>query len=458
MSTDTTTAVGAGNTLPPTEWATEHVVVPFAGEGSGDEPLTWAQRELWAVIIRQRSWMPLGEPNPLPPGTTVDDVAGVLRHLMSRHQSLRTRLRYDADGSLRQVVVASGEAWLEVVDAGDDDPEQIAEEIKHHYQRIPLDHVEQWPIRMAVIRRHGVPTHQVTIIAHLAIDASGGAVMLADLASGTDAPVVGRQGLDQARWQRSPAGVRQHESSMRHWEKGMLRIPPLDDAARGHRYEPRHWQGQSTSTALFLAVRAIVAQTGADSGHVLIALYAAAYGRRTGRGVVALRPLVNNRFRREFSDVVGLLIQNGLCVVDVGDVPFVEVLDRVRRATLAAYKHAYYDPAGLRELIATIDAVHGPVLDAACFFNDRRTVHRDITGIPVPTPEQIRAALPASTLKWGGGRDIPYETAMLHVEDVPGEISLLFQVDTHCMSVPDMQACIRGMEAIAVEVACGGPA
>jgi hypothetical protein len=455
MSTTPTTAGPARGTLPPTEWATELLSVPFAGEGAGYEPLTWAQQELWAIMARQKSWMPLGGPSPLPTGTTVDDIAGQLRYLMSRHQSMRTRLRHDADGRLRQVVAASGEAWLEIIDAGDHDPEMIAEEIKHHYQRIPLDYVEQWPVRMAVIRQRGVLTHQVTIIAHLAIDASGGAVMLADMASRTTAPVLGQQGLDQARWQRSPAGVRQHESAMRHWEKGLLRIPPLDPADRGHRYEPRHWQGQSTSRAMFLAIRAIVAKTGADSGHVLLALYAAAYGRRTGRDVVALRPLVNNRFRREFADVVGLLIQSGLCVIDIGGVSFGDVLDRVRRSTMATYKHAYFDPAGLQELVGTIAAVRGPVLDAACFFNDRRTVHREITGASAPTPEQIRAALPASTLRWSGGRDIPYETAFVHVDDVPDEISLLFQVDTHCMSVPDMQGCIRGMEAIAVEVACG---
>jgi hypothetical protein len=436
-------------------YPTERVVVPFAGDGSGDEPLTWGQHELWLAMVRQKTWMPLGGPNPLPPGTVVEDVAAQLRYLVSRNQSMRTRLRRDADGALRQVVVSSGETWLEIVDAGDADPEQVTEDTKHRYQRTDFDHLNDWPIRMAVIRQHGVLTHQVSIICHLATDASGGAVMLADLAARSDAPFLGRQGLEQARWQRSPAGVRQHESSMRHWANGLRRIPTPDPAGSSEPRDPRHWQGQCRSTAMYLAVRAIVERSGADSGHVLLALYAVSYGRRMRRSPVALRPLVNNRFRRDLADVVGTLTQNGLCVVDVADVPFDEVLDRVRRSTMAAYKHAYFDPIGLRELVDTVTAERGRVLDTACFFNDRRQATRVVTGA-VPAAEQIRAALPETTLVWNGGRDIPYETVFLHFEDEPDVMSLLFQVDTHCLSVPDMEAIVRGMEEIAVAVADGG--
>ena len=53
--------------------------------------------------------MPIGGAQPLPPGTTVQDLQERLRYLMSRYQSMRTRLRFEPDGTPRQVVYAAGE-------------------------------------------------------------------------------------------------------------------------------------------------------------------------------------------------------------------------------------------------------------------------------------------------------------------------------------------------------------
>jgi hypothetical protein len=306
---------------------------------------------------------------------------------------------------------------------------------------------------MAVIHRDGLLTHQVTIMCHLAADASGAALMLMDVFARGGTPVTGRSALDQARWQRSEAGVRQHAAAARHWENGLRRIPVARPTGADDRREPRHWQGQARSAALLLAVRSIVARTGADSGHVLLALWSMAYARQTARSPVALRPLVNNRFRRDLAEVVAPITQSGLCVIDVDGLTFDEVLATVRRSTLAAYKHAYFDPIRLAELAEAITAERGPVLDTACFFNDRRAEHRTMPGGPAPAPGEITAALPRTTLIWNGGRDAPYETVFVHIEDEPDVISLLFQVDTHHLSTTDMEACIRGMEAVAVEVA-----
>jgi hypothetical protein len=435
-------------------YATERIVVPFTGEGAGDEPLSWGQQELWLVMARQKTWMPMGGTKALTPDTTVDDIAAELSYLVSRHQTFRTRLRFDDDGQRRQVVWDSGETWLDIIDAGDADPDEVAEFVRLRYWETDFDYLNDWPIRMSVVRQHGVLTHHVTVVCHISVDASGAAVMLADVADRNDEPIVGMQGLEQARWQNSPAGLRQHASAMRHWEKGLRRIPVPKPTALTDRREPRHWQGQCESKAMYLAVWSIAERTGADSGHVLMALYAASFGRHMGLSPVALRPVVNNRFRRDLADVVGFMTQSGLSVIDVADASFEEVLDRVQRTTMAVYKNAYFDPIGLEELIDTIAAERGPVVDLACFFNDRRTTTRTFPAGPAPTAEQIRAALPETDLRWNHSQDDPIETVFLHFDEAPEAMSLLFQVDTHCMSVRDMQACVQAMEEIAVEVAC----
>jgi len=437
------------------------VPVPFDGPGSGVEVLTWGQQEIYAAMVRQRNSLPLGGTKELTPDVTVEQIVAELSYLVGRHQALRTRLRYEADGTPRQVVSGSGATWLDVIDAGDRDPTEVAEEVEQHYRDSDFDYEQDWPMWVAVIRSHGVLTHQVTILCHLAADAFGARLMVMDAHQRSGAPITGLQGLELARWQQSPASQRQHRASMRHWEKGLRSLPivdPTGPTGSTVRREPRYWHGVTRSTATYLALRRILASTGADSGHVLLALWAIAYGRYTGRHPVALKMLVNNRFRRDLTDVVAPLTQSGLFVVDVDGVPFPEALDRVRRAAMLTFKHTFFDPRGLAELEATVAAERGPVLPTMCYFNDRRVNHRAVTAGPVPTAAQIRAALPTTTQHLLGGQDNPFETAYLHIEDEPDIISMLFELDTYFMSVEDMQACMLDMETIAVEVACAAEA
>ncbi|GAB3847145.1 hypothetical protein [Dactylosporangium cerinum] len=90
--------------------------VTFEGSGAGSGPLSWGQLDIWLKMTAVGHAMAMGGVRPLPPGTTLDDVAGELRFLMSRYECLRTRLVPDGDGPPRQVVHGSGSIELEVLD------------------------------------------------------------------------------------------------------------------------------------------------------------------------------------------------------------------------------------------------------------------------------------------------------------------------------------------------------
>src|SRR5690349_12187203 len=113
------------------EGSADRVVVAFEGEGSGTGELSWGQQEAWMTILRLRSWMPLGGIKPLSPETTVEEIAGELRYLISGYQVLRTKLLLADRDRPRQVVHGSGEIALEVVDAGEADPDATANELQH---------------------------------------------------------------------------------------------------------------------------------------------------------------------------------------------------------------------------------------------------------------------------------------------------------------------------------------
>ncbi len=428
--------------------APERIMVDFVGDGAGDGELSWGQKENWMRVVRERNWLPLGGPFPLPAGTTVDDVVDQLRYIMSRFHSMRTRLRLDADGRPVQVVFGSGEIPLEIIDAGDADPDAVARSVCDRYSRTELDFTEEWPLRMALIHRAGRPTHLSTMISHVAADAAGIFILMNDLATRSDAPVTGMAPLAQARWQGSPAGRRQNDAAMRHWE-GVLRTIEPRRFRRQREHGPRYWHGEFTSSVLLPAVRAIAAASGLGTATVFLTVFATALGEVTGINPVVVRPIVGNRFRPGLGGVVCTVAQAGVCVLDVADVPFDEALRRVQRAVINAYKYAYFDHEALVDLTDRVAMERGTVIDTGCFLNDRHGVLGQ-----QPTNPDPRHAVD-STFRWVHGQDdSPFEPLFVEIDDLPADAVLVtLHLDTRSVSLADAEALARGMESIATAAA-----
>lgn len=445
--------------LGPPVTAVTRRLVPFAGEGAGVERLSWGQQDLWEAMQRQQSWLPLGAVVPLPPGMTVEAAAADLRFLVSRNQTMRTRLRLGVDPP-EQVVSGTGEAALDIVDvAGTGDPAAVAEDVSDRYQEHDYDFATEWPVRMAVIRHKGALTHRVTVVCHLVTDGHGARLMWADLASRdpdtgeASTPPARMQPMEQARWQRTAAGERHCQAALRHWERLLRTVPARRFPDPVDRGSPRHWQGRFRSPALQLAVRAIAARTEVDSAPVLLALFAVAVGRLTGICPVVVRVLVGNRFRPGLERAVSPITEPGLCVLDLAGLTVDEAVRAARRTAFVAYKYAYYDMRRMEELIARVGRERREELDLGCYFNDRRFGRPDgMLGQP-PAPEQLRAAVPRSSFEWERKEHVPFERLFLHVNYAPDEADFTICADTHYLSPADMQACVREMESTAVAAA-----
>jgi hypothetical protein len=445
--------------LGPPVTAVTRQLVPFVGEGCGVERLSWGQQDLFDAMQRQQSWLPLGAVMPLAPGTTLDGAEADLRFLVSRNQTMRTRLRFGADGE-RQVVSGTGEFALDVVDVLDcGDPAVVADDVATAYQESDYDFTTEWPVRMAVVRHKGVLTHRVTVVCHLVTDGHGARLMWADLASRD--PVTGEastppapmQPMEQARWQRTEAGERHCQAALRHWDRLLRTVPARRFPDQVDRGSPRHWQGRFRSPALQLAIRSITARTEVDSASVLLALYAIAVGRLTGINPVVARVLVGNRFRPGLDRAVSPITQPGLCVLDLAGITIDEAARLARRTAFVAYKYAYYDMRRMEELIARVGRERGEQIDLTCYLNDRRFGRTDGMLGPPPAPEQLRAAVPRSTFEWERKEDEPFERLFLHVNYAPDEADFTICADTHYLSPAEMQACVRKMESAAVAAA-----
>lgn len=450
---------GGGPDADPVPVAGARVRVEFAGDGAGTAELAWGQREIWLAMTNQRNWLPLGGWKALEPGTTVEDVAGELAYLHTRFPSMRTKLRFGPDGWPKQEVSASGWTDLEIFDVDDDAGaeavDELAAAVEIHYQHLPYDLRNQWPVRMGAIRQGGAAVRMIVIMNHLALDGGGGQIMLRDVAARATEPPSGLQQLELARWQQSPAGRRQSDRAMRYFDTILRTMPvptfPPSDDPRG----PRWWRADFVSPALRLALPALSARTGADQARVMLAAWAVAVARVTGVTPVVLRPVVDNRFRRHLADVVCHTAQAGLLALDVADTTVEDVVERAGQATLTAFKHAYYDPKQLLDLLEQVGRERGAELDIASFINDRRATPPATarTGSEVPTAADFAAARAAGSFQWDGTRNDPVERLFIHIDDVPDAIKLSIEADTQALSPARIEQIAYMIEEVAVEAA-----
>jgi hypothetical protein len=442
---------------------TDRVIVQFEGEGSGVGELSWGQHEIWSVMQETGESLPLNSVRALPPGQTVADVAAGLRFIMSRHQSLRTRLRFGPDGQARQVVHARGEITLDVVDAGDADPGDTAAAVAAGYQARIFDYEHEWPLRMAVITRSGTATHVAETICHLALDAFGLAVLHDDFDHRAErsGPVTAMQPLEQARRQAGPGGDRVHQASMRHFERLVAYAPDRLFRESADPRKPRFWQVTCESPAGYRAARLLAARLGLSTSPVLLAAFTAALTPLTclpsGRAAV-VNLVVSNRFRPGFAGSVSQVAQSAPCLIEEPVAPFEEVAVRTWQSALLTYKHAYFDPAGKREVARRIAAERGLEPDLEAFFNDRRVRSREladsITGDhPASGLPPIRDELGRTTLTWDEPFDGPERKVFLSVIDMPGTLCWELRADTRFVSPADMAELLRRMESVLVSAA-----
>ena len=451
---------GLGPAVNPVPVPTEQVPVSFAGEGAGVAEMTWGQHEIWQSMTRQGNWLPLGGWRPVDPGTGVEAIADELAYLHTRFPSMRTLLRFDDQGWPHQELFASGSTHLDVFDAapGAEAADALAEAISGDYQHQPYDLRAEWPVRMAVVRQDGEATRLVVAMHHLALDGGGGEIMLRDVAVRATERPSGLQQLEQTAWQSSPAGRKHSDRTLRHFA-GILRVmptptfPPSADPRR-----PRYWSAEYTSAALRPALAALGERTGADPTRVLFAVYGIALARATGVNPVLFRPVIGNRFRHQLADVVCHAAQAGLVLLDVADCTVEQVIERAGPAAMNAFKHSYFNPKQLNEMVEAIGRERGAELDIASFFNDRRTMPMaagagKAAEAAEVTAESLAAARATSRFGWIARRNDPVERLFLHIDDSPDAITLRIEADTRGMAPAQIEHLVREIEEVAVTAA-----
>jgi len=437
----------------------DRVAVPFDGDGEGEAELTWGQIGLWQSIVVSGMSKTVFYIAEVEQGTTVDDVAAMLGFMVSRHQSLRTRLVLREDAPPRQRCSTSGEVTLEVVDAGAHDPAEVAESVSQRWQHEQFDYENEWPVRLAAIRKDGALTHVVTVVLHTSIDAYGLSALAADVGArdketgAAAGPVTAFQPLAQAERQASPAGRRQNAASLKYLERVLRTVDASRFGEPKYGGERRIDMIQYRSPATLLAIRAVAAREKIDDSPVLLASFAVGLARFTGVSPVMAMLMVGNRFRPGLADSVSALIQLSPYMIDVAGTTMGDAVSRASSSAINAYKNAYYNPYEQDEVIERVERERGEELDLSCFYNDRRQQTRSHLGEAIPAAEEIRAALAHSVVSWEPEISMPRRKIYFNVDDPPGAIEFVMSADTRYFDRSDLATIMRNVEEAAVQAA-----
>ncbi|MGY0234393.1 condensation domain-containing protein [Longispora urticae] len=429
--------------------------VEFRGDRAGEDVLTWGQRAIWNAVMRTvpgDHFFNFGRILRLRTPVPVEAAHRAVAALVARHESLRT-LFQDSAGEPRQRVAAWG--TLDILELDDsEDPETVRDRLED----VTFDYPAEWPLRVAFLTKDGLVGTVVLVFCHLAADGNGADVVVRDLrlllVRGALHTPVGRQPLDLAAEQQSPAGQQAGRAALAHWTTGLRRVPPTMFTDRRAEPRPRpYWCALLTSRAADHAARLLAARYGASSSTVLMTAAAALVGAVTGRPVCAMTPIVNNRFAAADRDMVSTLAQDGLFVLDLTTATFNELLRSGWQAALTSFRHARYDQVALDAAVAGISEERGEPVHPYCCFNDVRFADlAGFSGAP-PTEAEVRAAMAESTVGWSKQLDQLVCRFCLHVEGEPGQLGVSLTADTAYLPPEAIEEYLWALERLLVEAA-----
>ncbi|MBF9129259.1 hypothetical protein I0C86_09760 [Plantactinospora sp. S1510] len=353
--------------------------VKVTGVRGGEGPLTVGHLAMLKWIREEK---PYGRwaaaPLELPDGAGVDDVVAALGVLVARHEGLRTQ--FTGGGVPVQRVLQTCELPLDVYEHDGADPAALIEELFHRLRDGEFDLAEELPLRAAVAVHDGVLTTGAVVYSHVVVDLMSAELLgrqFTELAADPARRNVGpplHQPLDQATYERSPAGQRRLDTAVEYWGRHLRQLPQCTWAT------PRSAQPAAGATSGWLWSRAgalalphITARIGASESMAVLAAICAVLARRTGLPRFPLPTLASNRTERRLRGYIGPLAADSLVPIDASADTYDEQVRRVGTAVLRAGRQAMVDDAKRARLIDRIHHERGSWFGRDTTFNDAST-------------------------------------------------------------------------------------
>ncbi|GFJ93765.1 hypothetical protein Prum_074070 [Phytohabitans rumicis] len=323
-------------------------------------PLSYAQRRLWILDQMRPGGVEYLVQIALhmtdKPGSRldVDALRTALSGLVARHEVLRTRYPAGPDGEPVQIIDPPAPVPLPIRDLTHLDGKVQGQLLNRlvSTDREPIDLAAGPVFRALLVRREPDQNLLLLTTHHLAMDLWSESLLLDELRERYTAAVEGRpadlaplpvQYADVAAWQRQRT-AELRETQLPYWRQQLAGATPVDLPADRPRPAVRDAAGDIVPFTVPAEVAASLGQLArrhhATPFMVLLAAYAVVLGRWSGRTDVTVGTPVAGRGHDDVQDLIGLFLDTVVVRADLaGDPTFGELVDRVRRTSLAAFAH-----------------------------------------------------------------------------------------------------------------------
>ncbi|WP_345144491.1 amino acid adenylation domain-containing protein, partial [Dactylosporangium darangshiense] len=404
-------------------------IVPAGRDGL--LPLSFAQQRLWFLAQLEPDSVEYNMPAaiPLEGDLDVEALAAALAGLVARHEVLRTRLVAGVDGVPYQVIDPAPERFeLPVVDvSGESDPAAAADAWLAADRAVPFD-LAAGPLFRATLVRVAAGEHVLALAMHHVVgdEWSGGILQdeLATLYAGSALPALPVQYADFAVWQRRWLSGEVLEGQLGYWREALAGAPVLELPTDRPRPAVRSTEGAEVRFGIPAHVvdglRAAARDSGASMFMTLFGAFATLLGHYSGQDDIVVGTPIANRNRAEIEGLIGFFVNTLVLRTDLsGDPTFVELLDRVRSRTLAAYAHQDLPFEQLVDELGVVrDRSRTPLFQVLFNFVAGDSGDVPVEGVTAPRAMPAKVDLSVSLSEAGSGLvgAVQYSTVLFDAE------------------------------------------
>jgi hypothetical protein len=309
----------------------------------------------------------------LPAGTTLEQVAHVLRELVVRHDSLRTT--YPVGEEAAQVVAAQGIVHMSVHECIAEQVESLGRALREEMLAVPFEPDREFPTRIALITVAGAPVQAVVVVSHLACDAAAFDLLGQEFAArlaGRTLPPAGLRPIDLARLERTPAVDRRLRASGAHWAASLRTAPHSLLPARREPDPAADRTLLIMSASAGSAIERIARRTRLTKSSIALTAVVATLSHLTGNPRCAVTMPSANRFLPHLQSCLGTVATDGFMSVDLSrGRTFDDAARIVSDGALRAYRHGQFRTDEVWAFIDAVAVERG--IDAyarECVFND----------------------------------------------------------------------------------------
>ncbi|WP_137940447.1 non-ribosomal peptide synthetase, partial [Chitinivorax sp. B] len=334
---------------------TSTAVVPMQSRPADQAaPLSFAQQRLWVLDQMEGGSLHYHMTTLLKIDGELDITAleAALRHVLDRHQVLRSTYHQDGDRIWQQPLAKLPLPLLQIREVSEQASEWQA--VVESLVAQPFDLAHDLPFRACMLRLTSRQYLLALVVHHIAADGWSEAILVEECCAAYAALTAGHEPSlpplpiqygDYAAWQRQPEQLAHIDAQLAYWSRQLADLPdahnlPLDFPRPSQQRFVGRIHRSRIDADTTAALRAACQRDGATLFMGLHAVFAALLSRYSGETDIVIGTPIANREQLDVANLIGFFVNTLVLRADLsGQESFASLLAQSRTTLLDAYAH-----------------------------------------------------------------------------------------------------------------------